>query len=126
MPTCHNPECNQQAPEGSKYCGEPCLRKHIALRKPRSIEAVLRYIGIEKDNFSKHVAYRHWERFIRFIRDNSGENWDNFLRPRLRSYIGIDYRYINDYLDACIAWGIMKLVNGQLVFIGIPKQEGEQ
>ena len=78
-------------------------------------------MGIEKQNFTKNVAYRHWERFVQFIMGNSGKSWSEFVRPRLRSYLGIDFRYIDSYLESCLAWGVVKLENGNVVFVGVPK-----
>ena len=69
-------------------------------------------MGIEKQNFSKPVAYTHWDRFVRFSMENSGKNWNDSIKPRLRSYIGVDGRYLEDYLKACIAWGVVKLEDG--------------
>jgi hypothetical protein len=42
------------------------------------------------------------------------------LQPSAR---GIDYRYLEDYLRACKSWQIVTLVNGDLIFLGIPKEE---
>ena len=129
MPYCRNPECGKEIPEGKNYCNQECLKRHLELKNEakkatvvfdETIEVVLKYIGIEKENFTKDVAYRHWARFIRFIMDNSGKSWDNFLKPRLRSYIGIDYRYLDDFLESCLSWGAVELRNGNVIFIGIP------
>ncbi len=116
--------------EGLDFCSLECAEAYKGANKPEpeekridpTIEAVLKYMGIEKENFTKDVAYRHWERFVRFIRDNSGKSWNDFLRPRLRSYVGIDYRYLDDYLESCLSWGIVKLVDGNVIFVGLPKK----
>jgi hypothetical protein len=136
MPKCQNPECGKETPEGKDYCDENCLRKGLELKRKerkqkaidqpiaqdQTIEAVLEHMGIEKSIFTKVVAYRHWERFVQFIKDNSGKNWHDSIRPRLRSYIGIDYRYIDAFLESCLAWGVMELTNGNLFFTGLPKE----
>ena len=130
MPKCRNPECDKEVEEGKNYCNQDCLKRHLEIKAEAkkhpiqidpTIEAVLGYMGIEKENFTKDVAYRHWARFIQFIKDNSGKSWDNFLKPRLRSYIGIDYRYLDDFLESCLSWGTVELRNGNAVFIGIPE-----
>jgi hypothetical protein len=139
MPQCQNPECGKEIPEGKKFCNEICHRRYYELKgekqkkpliKPNlnyesdpQVEAVLKHIGIEKQNFSKSIAYTHWERFIKFIMENSGKNWNDFIKPRLRSYIGIDNRYLEDFLKSCLAWDIVRLDNGNLIFLGIPKEE---
>jgi hypothetical protein len=51
----------------------------------------------------------------------SGSNWYNDLRLKLRSWLAIDYRYIDAYLDACLSWGAMEMRNGCVFFVGIPK-----
>ena len=134
MPNCGNRERRKNtASNGSNsklYSAQDWLELHgIGSRgsgtTDPSIEAVLKFMGIEKRNFTKDVAYRHWEKFIEFVKHNSGKSWHNFIRPRLRSYVSIDYRYLDDFLESCLSWGIMKLVNGNLTFIGIP-EEGAQ
>lgn len=131
MPICQNPECAKELPEGQNYCNEECLKKAIELRKQSkhekidvadaSIEDVLKFMGIEKANFTKDVAYRHWALFVKFIKDYSGESWDKFVRPRLRSYIGINYRYLSEFLECCLSWGTVKLEDGNVVFGGVPQ-----
>ena len=70
--TCRkNPECGKEIPEDKAYCDENCLKRHLEIKKEvrrkqasdPAIEEVLKHMGIEKTNFSKEVAYRHWERF---------------------------------------------------------------
>lgn len=139
MPICRNPEYGKEVSGDRLYCSEECHTRYFERRGEKRIdnpfkinrkyesdpqvEAVLKYIGIEKQNLSKSIAYTHWERFINFIMENSGKNWNDFIKPRLRSYIGVDHRYIEDYLKSCMAWGIVKLDNGNLIFLGIPKEE---
>ena len=139
MHTCQNPECGKAIPEGRDFCDERCLRRALELKKEKKyqkssayqqqfqsdpkVEEVLRYIGIVKDNFTKSVAYVHWYRFIEMIIRYSGGSWEDLIKPRLRSYIGISFRYLDDYLRCCVSWGIVKLENGRLFFLGIPEEE---
>jgi predicted nucleic acid-binding Zn ribbon protein len=139
MHVCQNPECGKEIANNRKFCDEKCHRRYFELKgekqsKPITktlvlyqsnpqVEAVLKYIGIEKQNISKSIAYTHWERFVRFCMENSGKSWNDSIKPRLRSYIGVDSRYLEDYLKACIAWGVVKLEDGNLIFLGIPKEE---
>jgi hypothetical protein len=136
MNKCQNPECGKELPEGKKYCNQECLKRAIELRKrgkhevpevaDTSIEKVLKHMGIDKANFTKNVAYRHWELFLKFVRDNSGCSWDEFIRPRLRSFIGINYRYLGEFLECCLAWETMILEDGNLFFVGVPNEEKVQ
>jgi hypothetical protein len=112
--------CSKECAQNFKQKQEE-TKKTFEKKTDTTIEAVLKYIGIEKTNFTKSVAYRHWERFVQFIMENSGKSWNEFVRPRLRSYLGIDFRYIENYLESCLAWGVMKLENGNVVFVGLPK-----
>lgn len=89
-----------------------------------TIEQILAYIGITHDNV-RQDAYNHWKRFIEFIRDNAPAEWKHNIRPKLRSYIGVDFRYIDDYYECCLSWGIMKSNNGIVNFVGIPNQKEE-
>jgi hypothetical protein len=139
MPTCQNPECGKEIPENRKFCNEACHRRYFELKSEKrpstfiksqysytsnpQVEEVLKFIGIEKQNFSKSIAYSHWERFITFLMKNSGKNWNDSIKPRLRSYIGVDGRYLEDYLKCLISWGIVKLDNGNQIFLGIPEEE---
>ena len=87
-----------------------------------SIETILSYIGITHENV-RVDAYNHWQRFIEFCRKYSGKDWRHDVRPKLRSWIGVDYRYIDDYLESCMSWGILDLNDGILVFRGLPDTE---
>ena len=84
-----------------------------------TIEEVLAYIGITKDNV-RTDAYNHWKRYVEFVKENSGKNWKEEIRPKLRSWIGVDFRYIDDYHKTCNAWGIHREINGALIYLGIP------
>lgn len=33
MNKCQNPECGKEIPEGKKYCGTECLKKHLQIKK---------------------------------------------------------------------------------------------
>jgi hypothetical protein len=87
--------------------------------KKLNIETVLEYIGVTHDNV-RTDAYNHWYRFIEFCKRNSGKEWKNYIRPKLRSWIGVDFRYIDSYLECCLSWEIMELDDGILSFRGIP------
>jgi len=82
------------------------------------IDKILKFIGVTHDNV-RHDAYNHWYKFADFITKNNGKSWKDYIRPRLRSYIGIDFRFIDDYLECFLAWKIIDIKNGNLFFIGI-------
>jgi hypothetical protein len=87
--------------------------------KKLNVEKILEFIGITHDNV-RQDAYNHWYRFIEFCKQNSGKEWKHSIRPKLRSWIGVDYRYIDDYLESCLSWRILELNDGVLIFRGIP------
>lgn len=126
MPKCMNPECGKDIPDGKNYCNEHCLDRHIELRKAKlqkkaeiragdpAIEDILEYMGVTHDTV-RQDAYEHWRRFIQFLKDKSPASWGNDLRPKLRSWIGVDFRYIDSYFSACLSWGIIELNNGYCI-----------
>ena len=89
--------------------------------KKLNVETILAYIGITPENV-RQDAYNHWYRFIDFCKRNFGKEWKHDIRPKLRSWIGVDFRYIDDYLESCLSWGIMELDDGILNFKGIPDE----
>jgi len=126
---CRNPECMKTIPNNMNYCSEDCLRRHIELKTQnrealtdKTVEEILEHIGVTQDNV-RADAYNHWKRLIEFVKDNSPALWREEIRPKLRSWIGVDFRYIDDYLSACLAWGIIELKNGTIKFLGIKRRD---
>jgi hypothetical protein len=97
------------------------MSKGTTERRKLNVETILEYIGATRDNL-RQDAYNHWHRFIDYCKRNSGKNWKNDIRPKLRSWIGVDFRYIDDYLESCLSWGILELDDGVLNFRGIPDE----
>ena len=77
MPVCQNPECGKEISENREFCDEKCHRRYYELKGEKQfqivtalrvkelevqpqVEAVLKFMGIEKTNLSKSVAYTHW------------------------------------------------------------------
>lgn len=85
---------------------------------------VLLFMGINRDDLRRD-AYQHWLKFINFCRDNSGRDWDS-VRLRLRSWIGVDFRYLDAYLSTSCDWGIICEKHGKLVYVGIPDNNSEE
>lgn len=100
------------------------IEKNQSTKKPSSptIEKVLAFIGVTRETVRKD-AYDHWKRFVQLVNLRSGRSWHNDIRPKMRSWLGIDYRYIDAYLDACLSWGIMEIKNEKLFYKGIPSYE---
>ena len=88
------------------------------MEKNESVEFILDYIGITHENV-RVDAYNHWFRFVSFCKKYSGKNWKSDIRPKLRSWIGVDFRYIDDYLETCLSWNIIRINNNILFFKGI-------
>lgn len=136
MRQCRN-DCGIEISDNLQFCSKECAKEYkekIESRQESSktkckdgnnneiIERILGFIGVTHDN-ARSDAYNHWLRFIEFCKRNSGRNWKDDIRPKLRSWIAVDFRYIDDYLDSCISWNIIDLENGILVFKGLPEKE---
>jgi len=131
--TCRNPECGKEIQEGMNYCGEDCFKRHIELKKLKKeqeseepsknpeVEEILSHIGVSRETTSKKIAYEHWYRFVELALKMNGKNWQT-VRSMMRSYVNVDFRYIDDYLKCLTAWGIFSVNNSILNFHGIPKE----
>jgi hypothetical protein len=105
---------------GKKLTLEDFKQKYFGKNRQQNIEQIMEYMGVTHDN-ARVDAYNHWQRFLEFCRDHNFEDWRHEIRPKLRSYIAVDYRYIDDYLESCIAWDMIELIDGALFFKGIPE-----
>jgi predicted nucleic acid-binding Zn ribbon protein len=117
--------CGKEITDNLKFCSKDCVEKakeRAESKEKTEIEKVLEFIGVTHDN-ARTDAYNHWKRFIEFGKQNSGKDWKEEIRPKLRSWIAVDFRYIDDYLNTCLVWNIFSLHNGMLVFEGIPKEQ---
>lgn len=94
------------------------------LEKQQTIEQTLNHIGIVQSD-TRADTYNRWKRFLEFIRDNSGKSWREEVRPKLRSWLGIGFRYIDEYFNACLTWKIIELHNGIINFKGVSDNEKE-
>jgi len=133
------PNCNNEIREDLDFCSQECAKQFkeknkLAKKssktesnnedktKENNVRLILEFIGINQKDVRKD-CYRHWEKFILFCMKNSGQKW-NSIRLRLRSWIGIDFRYLDDYILACEEWGIIKKDNeDNLIFKGLPEKE---
>jgi len=51
MNTCQNPECNKELPEGKKYCGEECIKRHLEIKREartKTTKELEKYDGEQK------------------------------------------------------------------------------
>ncbi len=83
------------------------------------IEQVLLYMGVEK-GVGKRIAYEHWYRFLTLAKRYSGREWEK-VKNLMRSYVNVDKRYLDDYLESCQAWGTVILNDGKIIYVGLPK-----
>ena len=130
------PNCGKKLLKDKLYCNEKCQReyykkiadksKDIRVEHPEGldseIEKVLDYMEIKQANMRRD-AYNHWHLFVKYCRKYSGKSYENLIALRLRGIIGVNARYIREYLQTCLSWEVIKLQNGNLIFIGIPKGE---
>ena len=130
------PNCNKELPKDKIYCNEKCTReyylklgdrsKDIRVEHPKDlnseIEQVLDFMVIKQSNMRRD-AYNHWLLFVKYCKKYSGKNYEDFISPRLRGIIGVGSRFIREYLQTCLSWEIIKLQNGNLIFIGIPEKD---
>ena len=83
------------------------------------IDEVLAFMGVTRGT-TQDIAYRHWRKFLELAKLRSGEDWEK-VRNLMRSYVNVNKRYIDDYLESCQAWGTVKLNDGKIIYIGLPK-----
>ena len=44
----------------------------------------------------------------------------------MRSFVNVDKRYLDDYLESCQEWGTVALRDGKIVYIGLPRGKAVQ
>lgn len=88
---------------------------------PQDILKILSYCRIESSNLRKD-AFNHWKLTLEFLKDNDKRNYTS-IRTRLRGVVGIDFRYIDSFIDTFKDWEIIDILEGNLIFKGIPKEE---
>jgi len=110
MPTCRNPECGKQAPEGSNYCGEECLRRHIELKKSKQQQTKSgEKLTSEEDLWLGQARRkRAQETILKLAKELCPIPYKRFAC--LVSYrTGLSYRKItDDYLEVLLEIGLLK------------------
>lgn len=112
--------------DSGKYCNEECLKEYDAKIQGnncngngniKEVENILSYIGINKESFGKSHAYNNWVTFVGCLIKWNGKSWNELIKPRCRSKVGIGERYLEEYLNSLIAWEVVKLVDGRVVLL---------
>jgi len=85
------------------------------------VEDVLSYMGLTPEKTGKKIAYQHWFDFLTMTKEHSGESWKEKVRLLMRSRVNVDFRYIDDYKDTCVAYGVIKIRNDRIFYLGLPK-----
>jgi hypothetical protein len=84
----------------------------------------LAYMGVTTE--MRKDAYNHWLRFALYACLNTGIRWEK-ARMRLRSFIGVGYNFIDEYKGTSIEWGIIRIDNDILTYVGRPTEtKGEE
>jgi hypothetical protein len=84
-----------------------------------SIEASLEYMGVRRGK-GRDVGYTHWLDFFQIMKKHSGDS-EHRIIGLARSYVGIDERYLKQFIHACLEWGTVRESNGHLFYVGLPK-----
>ena len=84
-----------------------------------SIEEALEFMGVKRGK-GREIAHNHWIDFIRLLKEHSGESEERIL-GLARSYVGIDERYLKQFVHACLEWGTVRENNGHLYYLGVPR-----
>jgi hypothetical protein len=81
MNICQNPECDKALPEGKTYCGEPCIKRHLEIKKAEKENSDLSLSDkLHDPAFQRGVTWRM--RKLQAIHDarNEGKSNDWILR----------------------------------------------
>lgn len=88
------------------------------------VEEVLRYMGIDKETYGKQFAYRNWVKTVESIKRFSGMDYKMF-KNRLRTILGMQDRYTEEYIDSIISWEVAQLSKDCIIYVGIPEKKGD-
>ena len=115
--------CKKPLPSNTlDFCSKKCAHEYkveMTSENPE-IEEILALIGVVRETTSKKIAYEHWYKFVELGTKMNGKEWQT-TRNMMRSYVNVDFRYLDDYLKCLMAWGIFSVNNGILTFHGVPK-----
>jgi len=130
---CANSECeNIIEDDKHKFCSDDCHKRFNELRGvpknimvdpiQQDIEKTLNFMGINKSSYGKPYAYNNWYNLIEFIKKNSGLRYNEIVKPRLRSIMGMQHRYIDEYMETLFSWEVILLKEGCIVYKGCPEE----
>lgn len=102
MPSCKNPECGKNIPEGKKYCDETCLKRHLDLKlTPKLTSEEDIWLGQERRK-------RAMETIQKLARELCPTSYKRFACT-VSYRTGLSYRKItDDYLVVLLQIGILK------------------
>jgi len=83
----------------------------------RLVNEIIIYINLDSDN--KKIGLRQWQRAVSFLIQNIGQPY-NRTHTLMRSYVGINYRYIDEYIEVLKEWGVLTVRNGMIESLAIP------
>jgi len=125
--------CGKEVKQGlTNFCSKSCLDEYKLkqqdsdeIKNKPEVKAILERMRIFEGDMPK-FGFRHWVNFITFLIEQKNKSWDETYN-KLRSVVGVDYRYIDDYVKCAKAWGIIN-INGNILHIifEIPKTEKSQ
>jgi len=106
MPKCLNPECGKEVPEGSAYCGEECLRRHLELKKQSNLAS-------EEDIWlGQSRRKRAINTIMRLAEELCPIGYKRFICT-VAYRTGLSYRKISDdYIEILLEIGLLKLNDG--------------
>jgi|SRR5208337_1962651 len=84
-----------------------------------SVEQALIFMGV-RHGTGREVAYQHWFDFLRLMQLHDGGEQE-YLLSLARSYVGVDERYVKQYLKSAIAWGTLRVEAGKIFYVGKPR-----
>ena len=82
------------------------------------IDAVLAYCEINTANHRKD-SFNHWRVAAEQLRKLSGRRFSD-VRQLLRHRVGVDFRYLDTYLDSYRLEGIIRVENDYMYWLGLP------
>jgi hypothetical protein len=114
MKKCKNPECKKEIPEGSNYCGEDCLRRHIELKKLSNLSSD------EDEWLGQGRRKRAVEKIIKLARELLPMPYKRFACT-VSYRTGLSLRKVtDDYLEVLMELRFLRRNNG-LLELGRPE-----
>jgi hypothetical protein len=84
-----------------------------------NIEQALAYMGV-RHGTGREIGYQHWFNILALVKQREGEKEEELI-SLARSFVGVDERYLRQYLKSCKAWGTIRVDDGRIYYVGLPK-----